>query len=100
MVKQREKQRDEKDKYSVWKQHLPIMYDWILNHNLVWPSQSCRYDATAFLAKFLFRTHEIRMNEACLQPVRLVFSDFVADGDSTWTTSSTRGDRNCICRTG
>ena len=37
------KEKEEKDKYDQWKQNLPIMYDWILNHPLTWPSQSCRW---------------------------------------------------------
>lgn len=31
------------DKYSHWKSVVPILYDWLANHNLVWPSLSCRY---------------------------------------------------------
>ncbi|EIE23954.1 WD40 repeat-like protein [Coccomyxa subellipsoidea C-169] len=43
MVRQREKGNPDKDKYGTWKQNLPIMYDWIMNHNRGWPSQSCRW---------------------------------------------------------
>uniref|UniRef100_A0A7C9DUA2 Histone-binding protein RBBP4-like N-terminal domain-containing protein n=1 Tax=Opuntia streptacantha TaxID=393608 RepID=A0A7C9DUA2_OPUST len=31
------------DKYSQWKSLVPILYDWLANHNLVWPSLSCRW---------------------------------------------------------
>nr|GEX50425.1 WD-40 repeat-containing protein MSI4 [Tanacetum cinerariifolium] len=31
------------EKYSHWKEVVPILYDWIANHNLVWPSLSCRW---------------------------------------------------------
>ncbi|CAH8324024.1 unnamed protein product [Eruca vesicaria subsp. sativa] len=31
------------DKYSQWKGLVPILYDWLANHNLVWPSLSCRW---------------------------------------------------------
>lgn len=31
------------DKYSNWKSVVPILYDWIANHNLLWPSLSCRW---------------------------------------------------------
>ena len=36
------KEKEEKDKYDQCKQTLHIMYDWIQNHPLTWPSQSCR----------------------------------------------------------
>ena len=41
MVRPKDK-KEEKEKYAQWKQNLPIMYDWIMNHPLTWPSQSCR----------------------------------------------------------
>ncbi|VVA99685.1 unnamed protein product [Arabis nemorensis] len=31
------------DKYSQWKTLVPILYDSLANHNLVWPSLSCRW---------------------------------------------------------
>ncbi|KAK2368789.1 WD-40 repeat-containing protein MSI4 [Trifolium repens] len=31
------------DRYSQWKSHIPVLYDWFVNHNLVWPTQSCRW---------------------------------------------------------
>jgi len=31
------------DKYTQWKSLVPVLYDWLANHNLVWPSLSCRY---------------------------------------------------------
>ncbi|KAJ7955889.1 WD-40 repeat-containing protein MSI4-like [Quillaja saponaria] len=31
------------DKYSQWKSLVPVLYDWLANHNLVWPSLSCRW---------------------------------------------------------
>lgn len=30
------------EKYTQWKGLVPILYDWLANHNLVWPSLSCR----------------------------------------------------------
>ena len=30
------------DSYSRWKNVVPVIYDWLANHNLVWPSLSCR----------------------------------------------------------
>lgn len=29
--------------YAHWKQLVPVLYDWLASHNLVWPSLSCRY---------------------------------------------------------
>ncbi|KAK2382958.1 WD-40 repeat-containing protein MSI4 [Trifolium repens] len=31
------------DRYNQWKSHIPVLYDWFVNHNLVWPTQSCRW---------------------------------------------------------
>ncbi|KAL8503063.1 hypothetical protein ACS0TY_021980 [Phlomoides rotata] len=29
--------------YTHWKQLVPVLYDWLASHNLVWPSLSCRW---------------------------------------------------------
>ncbi|KAM7480551.1 hypothetical protein LguiA_028764 [Lonicera macranthoides] len=29
--------------YTQWKSLVPVLYDWLANHNLVWPSLSCRW---------------------------------------------------------
>nr|GLL39979.1 WD-40 repeat-containing protein MSI4-like [Ipomoea trifida] len=31
------------EKYAQWKSLVPVLYDWFANHNLVWPSLSCRW---------------------------------------------------------
>lgn len=31
------------EKYAQWKSLVPVLYDWLANHNLVWPSLSCRW---------------------------------------------------------
>lgn len=31
------------EQYVQWKSLVPVLYDWFANHNLVWPSLSCRY---------------------------------------------------------
>ncbi|KAI4329156.1 hypothetical protein L6164_021449 [Bauhinia variegata] len=31
------------DKYTRWKSLVPVLYNWLANHNLVWPSLSCRW---------------------------------------------------------
>ncbi|KAI3737703.1 hypothetical protein L2E82_27713 [Cichorium intybus] len=30
-------------RYAQWKYLVPILYDWLANHNLIWPSLSCRW---------------------------------------------------------
>ncbi|XP_054784017.1 WD-40 repeat-containing protein MSI4-like [Prosopis cineraria] len=30
-------------RYNRWKFFIPLIYDWLLNHNLYWPSLSCRW---------------------------------------------------------
>ncbi|KAJ4806967.1 Transducin family protein / WD-40 repeat family protein [Rhynchospora pubera] len=31
------------ERYKNWKSLIPVLYDWFANHNLVWPSLSCRF---------------------------------------------------------
>ncbi|OAY36510.1 WD-40 repeat-containing protein MSI4 [Manihot esculenta] len=31
------------ERYAQWKSLVPVLYDWLANHNLVWPSLSCRW---------------------------------------------------------
>ncbi|KAH6803153.1 Transducin family protein / WD-40 repeat family protein [Perilla frutescens var. frutescens] len=31
------------EEYAHWKQLVPVLYDWLASHNLVWPSLSCRW---------------------------------------------------------
>ncbi|KAL2516346.1 WD-40 repeat-containing protein MSI4 [Forsythia ovata] len=31
------------DGYTQWKSMVPVLYDWLANHNMVWPSLSCRW---------------------------------------------------------
>lgn len=33
------------EKYIQWKSLVPVLYDWLANHNLLWPSLSCRWGA-------------------------------------------------------
>lgn len=40
------------EKYTQWKGLVPILYDWLANHNLVWPSLSCRSALSLFLLGF------------------------------------------------
>lgn len=42
------------DKYGQWKSLVPVLYDWLANHNLVWPSLSCRYSLSPPTFSFFF----------------------------------------------
>jgi hypothetical protein len=33
------------DRYTHWKSQIHTHYDWLTNHDLVWPSESCRWGA-------------------------------------------------------
>lgn len=44
------------EKYAQWKSLVPVLYDWLANHNLVWPSLSCRY--------FLFSFFDFRVSDS------------------------------------
>lgn len=41
------------DKYNRWKAVVPVLYDWLSNHNLLWPSLSCRFSLFLSLARVL-----------------------------------------------
>lgn len=45
------------ESYSHWKVLVPVLYDWLASHNLVWPSLSCRYSSShsSSFAFFLYR---------------------------------------------
>lgn len=40
------------EKYVQWKSLVPVLYDWLANHNLVWPSLSCRWGPVVEQHKF------------------------------------------------
>ncbi|XP_039119538.1 WD-40 repeat-containing protein MSI4-like [Dioscorea cayenensis subsp. rotundata] len=40
------------ERYTQWKTLVPVLYDWLANHNLVWPSLSCRWGPQLDQAKF------------------------------------------------
>ncbi|CAA0822403.1 WD-40 repeat-containing protein MSI4 [Striga hermonthica] len=42
-MKDRGAERSVEDRYTQWKSLVPVLYDWLANHNLVWPSLSCRW---------------------------------------------------------
>ncbi|XP_050218597.1 WD-40 repeat-containing protein MSI4-like [Mercurialis annua] len=41
--KSQQQQHSVDEKYGQWKSLVPVLYDWLANHNLVWPSLSCRW---------------------------------------------------------
>ncbi|XP_065866690.1 WD-40 repeat-containing protein MSI4-like [Euphorbia lathyris] len=43
------------DRYSKWKTLVPVLYDWLTNHNLVWPSLSCRWGPQLEQATYMNR---------------------------------------------
>lgn len=47
-MKKAQQQPSVDDKYGQWKSLVPVLYDWLANHNLVWPSLSCRYSLCVF----------------------------------------------------
>ncbi|XP_061362775.1 WD-40 repeat-containing protein MSI4-like isoform X3 [Gastrolobium bilobum] len=42
-TQQQQHQPSVDEKYTQWKSLVPVLYDWLANHNLVWPSLSCRW---------------------------------------------------------
>ncbi|KAI3802058.1 hypothetical protein L1987_30182 [Smallanthus sonchifolius] len=44
------------ERYTKWKSVVPILYDWLANHNLVWPSLSCRWGA--LLEQTTYKNHQ------------------------------------------
>ncbi|KAG6543059.1 hypothetical protein Mapa_015555 [Marchantia paleacea] len=43
------------ERHAQWKSLVPILYDWLANHNLVWPSLSCRWGPQLELGSFKSR---------------------------------------------
>lgn len=50
------------ERYSQWKSLVPVLYDWLANHNLVWPSQSCRWGSILDHATYKNR-HRLYLSE-------------------------------------
>ncbi|KAL0397003.1 UNVERIFIED_CONTAM: WD-40 repeat-containing protein MSI4 [Sesamum calycinum] len=42
-MKDKPAERAVEERYTQWKSLVPVLYDWLANHNLVWPSLSCRW---------------------------------------------------------
>ncbi|XP_074569200.1 uncharacterized protein LOC141825714 [Curcuma longa] len=42
-MKDRGRKASVDERYTQWKSLVPVLYDWLANHNLVWPSLSCRW---------------------------------------------------------
>ncbi|KAK4413798.1 WD-40 repeat-containing protein MSI4 [Sesamum alatum] len=42
-MKDKPTERAVEERYTQWKSLVPVLYDWLANHNLVWPSLSCRW---------------------------------------------------------
>lgn len=40
------------EEYVQWKSLVAVLYDWFANHNLIWPSLSCRYICLFFKSIF------------------------------------------------
>lgn len=53
------------DKYTQWKALVPVLYDWFANHNLLWPSLSCRYPHLFLLPRSLISVSRAS-NSACI----------------------------------
>ena len=45
-VDNRKEEGTVEERYTQWKSLIPVLYDWLANHNLVWPSLSCRFVPT------------------------------------------------------
>lgn len=50
------------EKYARWKEMIPFLYDWFTNHNLVWPSQCCRWGPLLEESKYKKR-HRLYLSE-------------------------------------
>ncbi|XP_047176616.1 WD-40 repeat-containing protein MSI4-like isoform X2 [Vigna umbellata] len=50
------------ERYTQWKSLVPVLYDWLANHNLVWPSLSCRWGPQLEQATYKNR-HRLYLSE-------------------------------------
>lgn len=57
--------------YTHWKQLVPVLYDWLASHNLVWPSLSCRY-----ILRFSFVFQKVLVRVYLIELQRLGFNFF------------------------
>ncbi|KAK7325119.1 hypothetical protein VNO77_29209 [Canavalia gladiata] len=58
----KEKENEKEERYTQWKSLLPTLYDWFANHNLVWPSLSCRWGPQVEQATYKNR-HRLYLSE-------------------------------------
>ncbi|KAK7271966.1 hypothetical protein RJT34_28275 [Clitoria ternatea] len=58
----KEKAKEVEERYSQWKSLVPVLYDWLANHNLVWPSLSCRWGPQVEEATYKNR-HRLYLSE-------------------------------------
>ncbi|PHU24520.1 WD-40 repeat-containing protein MSI4 [Capsicum chinense] len=51
------------ERYTEWKSLIPVLYDWLANHNLVWPSLSCRL--ANILVRLLVKSLDLSRISVC-----------------------------------
>lgn len=63
LMKEKEKNSSPvEERYTQWKSLIPVLYDWLANHNLVWPSLSCRWGPQLEQATYKNR-HRLYLSE-------------------------------------
>ncbi|KAK9043882.1 hypothetical protein V6N11_072206 [Hibiscus sabdariffa] len=66
--KKSQQQTSVDDKYTQWKSLVPVLYDWLANHNLVWSSLSCRWGPQLEQATYKNRQRLYLSEQASLFP--------------------------------
>uniref|UniRef100_A0A0E0FRZ9 Histone-binding protein RBBP4-like N-terminal domain-containing protein n=1 Tax=Oryza nivara TaxID=4536 RepID=A0A0E0FRZ9_ORYNI len=56
------------ERYAQWKSLIPVLYDWFANHNLVWPSLSCRWGPQFEKATYKNRQRLYLSEQAIVKP--------------------------------
>ncbi|RRT81110.1 hypothetical protein B296_00003014 [Ensete ventricosum] len=65
------------ERYTQWKSLIPVLYDWLANHNLVWPSLSCRWGPQLEQATYKNR-QRLYLSEQASEPRSLAFTIILA----------------------
>ncbi|KAA3477193.1 WD-40 repeat-containing protein MSI4-like [Gossypium australe] len=79
------------EKYTQWKSLVPVLYDWLANHNLVWPSLSCRWGPQLEQATYKNRQRLYLSEQA--RPFR--FMSWLLDASTDGSVPNTLVIANC-----
>ncbi|WOL20403.1 hypothetical protein Cni_G29208 [Canna indica] len=76
------------ERYTQWKFLIPVLYDWFANHNLVWPSLSCRWGPR--LEEQTYKSRQrLYLSEQASEPRSLTIATFLPDSGTDGSVPNT-----------